>query len=347
MKKITFDSMPEALSELIDKVGKLEKMLSGRKSGMSVSKKKPVKKATKAAKAKKTAGVGKDMLNLQQASRLLKLSKTNLYAYVKGKKIPFKKRGNRLYFSKPELEKWNKKKGAVGSKGNAKVADAITVSQAAKLLKISPVTLYYHIKQLRIPVVLKKGRSLYYSKKVLVDAVGSKLRKQPKTKTKTQAKTARPKASAKAVAKKSKPVRAKKARPAKPAIDAKESKPAGEVKATKKTAKAAKPSKGSKPAKAAAKKSRPAKTAAKESKPAETATKESRPSKAAGKPAKAAKKPAKAAKKTAKAKKAKKPATEKQPKPQVEQPVQSESSEPANQPGSQPETPQQEQTTQE
>jgi excisionase family DNA binding protein len=260
-------------------------------------------------KAKKTNRVAKGMLDLQQASRLLKISTSNLYAYVKGKKIPFKKDGRRLLFSKPDLEKWNKKRGSVSPKAIVKSADAITVAQAAKLLNISAVTLYYHIKKLRIPVILKKGKSMFYSKKTLLNIVGSKLRKkQTIVKAKTQAKSAKPAVPAKkaAPAKKSKPAKAKKSVQSK---QPKESKPAKESKALKEV----------KPIKEV--------TPIEEAKPV--------------KKAKAAKKSVKAKK----AQKAKKPMPKKQPQQKVEKPAPQDQTDRIVSP--EPEKPQQDQNNQE
>jgi excisionase family DNA binding protein len=54
-------------------------------------------------------------LNVSQAAAYLTLSKSTVYQYLHYKKIPFLKIGERVIFSKSELDKWiknqNKKEG--------------------------------------------------------------------------------------------------------------------------------------------------------------------------------------------------------------------------------------------
>lgn len=48
------------------------------------------------------------LLTIQQAGELIKLSVPTLYGYVSRNDIPFSKKGKRLYFSKQELNDWIK-----------------------------------------------------------------------------------------------------------------------------------------------------------------------------------------------------------------------------------------------
>jgi hypothetical protein len=94
MKKVTYDSLPEAVAELLERVVQIERLLT---------EKSPVKKAkkgktSKPAKVKESKLENKDSLTVQEASKLLNISVNNLYSYVKNNKIPFKKKAG--YFSR-------------------------------------------------------------------------------------------------------------------------------------------------------------------------------------------------------------------------------------------------------
>ena len=47
-----------------------------------------------------------ELLNVQQASKLLGLAVQTIYGYVSRREIPVCKRGKRLYFSEKELLEW-------------------------------------------------------------------------------------------------------------------------------------------------------------------------------------------------------------------------------------------------
>jgi excisionase family DNA binding protein len=51
----------------------------------------------------------KQYLNVTQAAAYLTLSKSTVYQYLHYKKIPFFKIGERVIFSKSELDKWIKR----------------------------------------------------------------------------------------------------------------------------------------------------------------------------------------------------------------------------------------------
>lgn len=265
MKKITFNTLPEAIAVLIDRVEKIEKILSKRTSQLktkSVSDKK-----SKAKKQEVPAG----LLSVKEAGKYLKMSLVNLYSYVKNKKVPFEKRGRRLYFSKTALENWNK------SRNQKTSSDTITIKDAERLFKVPASTIYYKIKTQNVNPVVKRGNKLLYSKRELINAFGvsSKRGRKPSKsvkplKTAKQAKPSNEKAEkpaktlkAKTAVKASKITKkAKPGRKAKPVIKTAAKSTAKPV--AKPAAKpAAKPGKTSKPAKPAKlqKKSKPAKPA--------------------------------------------------------------------------------------
>lgn len=49
---------------------------------------------------------GEEIINMNQACKILGLSKPTLYGYTAKRKIPHYKRGKRNYFKKSELIKW-------------------------------------------------------------------------------------------------------------------------------------------------------------------------------------------------------------------------------------------------
>jgi len=90
-KPLTFDSLPEAVSRLIDKLDDIERLLQ-----QKVSKDQPDQE---------------DLLIIKEASEFLHLSLPTIYALVSNRKIPFMKKGKRLYFSKKALTEWLLKTG--------------------------------------------------------------------------------------------------------------------------------------------------------------------------------------------------------------------------------------------
>ena len=170
MKKVTYDTLPEAVAELLERVKQLEVLLTKK---TTVSKNKKIK-GSKSKEQKKSNKKVKDMLTVQEASKLLNISAISLYSYVKNKKIPFKKEGRRLYFSKPELENWNKDRS---NKLQPKSDDTITVKEAEKLFNVPSPTLYYYIKSRKIPVIAKKGNKLYFSKQAISDSMNKEGKK--------------------------------------------------------------------------------------------------------------------------------------------------------------------------
>jgi excisionase family DNA binding protein len=50
------------------------------------------------------------LMNIQEAANYLSLAKQTMYGLVMNKKIPFHKKGKRLYFIESELTEWISKK---------------------------------------------------------------------------------------------------------------------------------------------------------------------------------------------------------------------------------------------
>lgn len=84
IEKITFESLPLAVTMLTNKVNELKEMLLEDRASNSVEE-------------------SERFLNIQEASKFLNLAKPTLYTKVSKREIPFMKRGKRLYFSKSEL----------------------------------------------------------------------------------------------------------------------------------------------------------------------------------------------------------------------------------------------------
>jgi excisionase family DNA binding protein len=87
MDTITFDKLPEAISQLLEKVGNIENLLTGQQQD---------------------AG-REELFTITQAAKFLDLVVPTLYSKVSRKEIPVNKQGKRLYFYKSELEEWIKK----------------------------------------------------------------------------------------------------------------------------------------------------------------------------------------------------------------------------------------------
>lgn len=84
---ISFEQLPRAVSQLLEKLDKIESLLS------------------KSPTAQPEADT---LLTIQQAAEVLCLSVPTIYGLVHKAEIPVNKRGKRLYFSKQELTAWIK-----------------------------------------------------------------------------------------------------------------------------------------------------------------------------------------------------------------------------------------------
>lgn len=86
--QITFDTLPLAISQLFDKLENIERLIA-QKNIVNTKEQ-------------------EEVLDIEQAAELLKLSKHTVYRLVSSSSLPVNKRGKRLYFSKQELTAWIK-----------------------------------------------------------------------------------------------------------------------------------------------------------------------------------------------------------------------------------------------
>lgn len=82
MENLTFENLPQSVSQLSAKLDRIERLLC---------KEKPELKQPES------------LLTIEQAAEFLTLSKATLYSKVSRNELPYMKRGKRLYFSKSEL----------------------------------------------------------------------------------------------------------------------------------------------------------------------------------------------------------------------------------------------------
>lgn len=97
MNNITFEQLPQAVSMLIEKVGlladKVEKVLG---------------------KTPQQTGESRTLLSLNEVAALLGKSASTIYAMTSDKRIPYHKRGNKLYFFEDEIIAWIEQGGTSG-----------------------------------------------------------------------------------------------------------------------------------------------------------------------------------------------------------------------------------------
>ncbi|TWR26358.1 helix-turn-helix domain-containing protein [Mucilaginibacter pallidiroseus] len=85
MEVLTFDQLPKAVSELLEKVSKIEDILSHDHPNETDS---------------------DCLFSIKQASAFLNLSISTIYGKVCRREIPVSKQGKKLYFNKNELLEW-------------------------------------------------------------------------------------------------------------------------------------------------------------------------------------------------------------------------------------------------
>jgi excisionase family DNA binding protein len=88
MKECTFENLPHLIRKLYSKVIKIEKLLQDNKISEN--------------------NLDKELLTIQEAAALLKLSVATVYTKVCRNEIPANKQGKRLYFYRAELLNWIK-----------------------------------------------------------------------------------------------------------------------------------------------------------------------------------------------------------------------------------------------
>ena len=97
MDNITFEQPPQAVSMLIEKVGlltdRVEKVLG---------------------RTPQQNGEGHNLLTLNEVAALLDKSASTIYAMTSDKRIPYHKRGNKLYFFENEIIAWIEQGGTSG-----------------------------------------------------------------------------------------------------------------------------------------------------------------------------------------------------------------------------------------
>jgi len=86
MEAISFDQLPQAVGQLAAKLDRIEQLLQ---------KQSPPPKEAK-----------DDIVNIDAACKILDLAKPTVYGLVSQRKLPFMKKGKKLYFSRQELTEW-------------------------------------------------------------------------------------------------------------------------------------------------------------------------------------------------------------------------------------------------
>jgi excisionase family DNA binding protein len=84
MDNITFEGLPQAVCRLIEKLDAIEQILLEQTS-------------------QKSANPPEQLLDIQEAAKLLKLTVPTIYSKVSRRELPFMKSGKRLYFSRIEI----------------------------------------------------------------------------------------------------------------------------------------------------------------------------------------------------------------------------------------------------
>lgn len=97
MDRITFEQLPQAVSLLIEQVGRL------------------ADKVDSVLGKPQQQNENRRLLNLDDVSLLLDKSASTIYAMTSDKRIPHHKRGNKLYFFEDEIIRWIKEGGTSGT----------------------------------------------------------------------------------------------------------------------------------------------------------------------------------------------------------------------------------------
>ena len=88
---ITFDNLPEAVSQLLHEVAYIKNYL--------------LNEAATPAEAKQLTSEG-DFLTVNDVSQMLKISKGAVYNMTSTRQIPFFKKCGRVYFDRKEIDEW-------------------------------------------------------------------------------------------------------------------------------------------------------------------------------------------------------------------------------------------------
>lgn len=201
MRKLTFDALPGAIAEILERLDRVEQLLNGKTTSKAKAKKLETKRAA-------------ESMDINEAAKILNVSVATVYNYVKKNNIPFEKKDGKLTFSPTALETWklekskSKKKTAkkstakkaavkkstakkatakkstakkaavkkdtVSNDGNSTPGELITPQQAQQLFNKALPSIYYLIRTRKLQPVEKKGRDQFYSKEELTKALKGK-----------------------------------------------------------------------------------------------------------------------------------------------------------------------------
>ena len=84
--EITFEKLPQAVTQLFDKLENLERLILSQNNAPKPEEDK--------------------LLTIREAAEILHLSVPTVYGLVQRSEVPVSKRGKRLYFSKQEIVSW-------------------------------------------------------------------------------------------------------------------------------------------------------------------------------------------------------------------------------------------------
>lgn len=88
MQDLTFEKLPQAVTQIYDKLEKIERILESQH---------------------KVARIDSDkLLTIREAAEVIHLSVPTIYGLVQRQEIPVCKKGKRLYFTQEELTQWIK-----------------------------------------------------------------------------------------------------------------------------------------------------------------------------------------------------------------------------------------------
>ena len=117
MENITFEQLPQAVSILMDKVDRLADMVD-----------------TLLLKAQQQEDNSK-LLNVYELASLLDKAPSTIYAMTSDKRIPFHKRGNKLYFFESEILQWIAQGGNTGGEKEAEFNARLEALRSGKKRK--------------------------------------------------------------------------------------------------------------------------------------------------------------------------------------------------------------------
>ena len=88
MHEITFNDLPQAVTQLYNKLERIERLLESQSNVAQID--------------------GDKLLTIREASEIIHLSVPTIYGLVQRREIPVSKKGKRLYFTRQELTQWIK-----------------------------------------------------------------------------------------------------------------------------------------------------------------------------------------------------------------------------------------------